>query len=389
MKCLSSRACLAALLLLLFFLSAFAHADVIKGKVVGVVDGDTITVMLPDGSQSQVRLAGIDAPEKDQVSGMEARAFLTSLVLGKSIRVEFSKRDQYGRIVGKALLNARDINLEMVKAGFAWHYRQHESEQSEEDRRLYAAAEAEAKQVVKGLWSDSSPVPPWDFREQKNQNEQTAGNSPNRPLLPRGSLVIKGRVRAVTSGDTLTLVERNSPVNVCLRYVAAPYPGQPYTDTAKQHLGALTLDRDVIVAVSREDEEKGCFAGEVFRDDLNVGLQMVRDGVAWYDQSDPVPEGDMRWLFEQSELAARGERRGLWLDAAPTPPWVLRERKAAESGGSAGGGYGNGGYSTSPGTVVRVRAYTRSNGTHVRSHTRSAPGRGSGGRSGGDGRGRR
>lgn len=388
-KSLSSRVCLAALLLF-FFLPTLAHADVIKGKVTGVVDGDTITLMFADGSQSQVRLAGIDAPERDQASGMEARSFLASLVIGKSIRVEFGKRDQYGRIVGKALLNARDIGLEMVRAGFAWHYRQYESEQSDEDWRLYAAAEAEARQAAKGLWNDSSPLPPWDFRERKNQSAQEeAGNSPDRPLIPRGAIVIKGRVRVVTSGDTLTLVERNSPVNVCLRHVAAPYPGQPYADTAKQHLEALTLDRDVTVAVSREDEEEGCFAGEVFRDDLNVGLQMVRDGVAWYDRSDTVPDGDARWLFEQSELAARGERRGLWLDAAPTPPWVLREREAARSGGSAGGGYGYGGYSTSPGTDVRVRAYTRSDGTRVRSHTRSAPGRGSGGRGGGGGRGRR
>jgi hypothetical protein len=142
----------------------------------------------------------------------------------------------------------------------------------------------------------------------------------------------------------------------------------------------LALGRAVTVAVSREDEEEGCYSGEVFREDLNIGLQMVRDGVAWYDQFDAAPEGGARWLFEQSELAARGERRGLWLDAAPTPPWVYREREAAKLGDSGGGGYGYSDPSTGAGKDVRVRGYTRRDGTYVRPHTRSAPGRGGGGR---------
>lgn len=369
-------------LLLLTAVATLAHGDILKGKVIGVVDGDTITIMAPDGSQRQVRLSGIDAPEKDQASGAEARSFLTSLVMGRTVRLEPLGPDPYGRTVAKVTLNARDVGLEVVKAGFAWHYRNYEGEQSDEDRRLYTAAEAEARQATKGLWGDPAPLPPWEFREREKQSESATGNTAASLPFPRGAVIIKGSVQAVTSGDTLMLAGRGFLMSVCLRHVAVPYPGQPYADAAKQHLELLALGRNVAVAVSREDEEEGCYAGEVFRDGLNVGLQMVRDGVAWYDQLDAAPDADARRLFEQSELAARGERRGLWLDAAPTPPWVYREREATKFGNSGGGGYGYGGSPTGTGKDVRVRGYTRRDGTYVRPHTRSAPGRGAGGRGG-------
>jgi endonuclease YncB( thermonuclease family) len=92
--------------------SAIAYADVINGRVVGIADGDTITVLDNTNSPHKVRLAGIDAPEKKQAFGNVSKKTLSDLVFGKQVTVDWSKHDRYGRIVGKALVNGMDANLE-------------------------------------------------------------------------------------------------------------------------------------------------------------------------------------------------------------------------------------------------------------------------------------
>lgn len=144
-----------------------AHSDTLYGSVVALSDGDTITVLDAGKTQHKIRLAGIDAPEKKQPFGDRSRQSLASLVFGKNVRVEYSKTDRYGRIVGKVLVNDVDASLEQVKRGLAWHYKAYEREQSPVDRVHYAAAEADARRARRGLWQDSSPTPPWDFRKSR------------------------------------------------------------------------------------------------------------------------------------------------------------------------------------------------------------------------------
>lgn len=86
------------------------------------------------------------------------------MVFDREVSVEWEKRDQYGRVLGKVLIGGRDACLEQVRAGMAWHYKYYENEQSPADRRLYADAERGARAARRGLWSDPDPVPPWDFR---------------------------------------------------------------------------------------------------------------------------------------------------------------------------------------------------------------------------------
>lgn len=140
------------------------QADVVSGKVVRVADGDTITVLDAQMQQHKIRLAGIDAPERRQAFGQRSREFLASLVAAQQVEVETEKTDKYGRSVGKVLLQGRDVNLAVVAAGLAWHYKEYESEQSPADRLLYSNAEQEARDLRKGLWVDPAPEAPWDWR---------------------------------------------------------------------------------------------------------------------------------------------------------------------------------------------------------------------------------
>ncbi len=146
------------------FLSIPAFADTLTGKVVKITDGDTLYVLDANYKDHKIRLAGIDAPERRQAYGLASRKHLLSIVAGKQVRVEYQKRDRYGRIVGKVLLDGIDVCLEQVKVGFAWHYKKYQHEQIAEDRELYADAENKARNDRLGLWRENNPNPPWEFR---------------------------------------------------------------------------------------------------------------------------------------------------------------------------------------------------------------------------------
>ncbi len=158
-----------ALVCLLLALACTAHAETITGRVVGVADGDTITVLDGDKVQHKIRLSGIDAPEKKQAFGNRSKESLSELAFDKTVNVESSKRDRYGRQIGKVLVNGQDVNLVQVERGMAWFYRQYQRDQSPDDRKLYEAAEDAAKADKRGLWRDADPVPPWEFRRNKTK----------------------------------------------------------------------------------------------------------------------------------------------------------------------------------------------------------------------------
>lgn len=134
------------------------------GRVVSIDDGDTLMVLDGADRTYTIRLQGIDAPEAGQAFGDRSRQNLSDLAFGKQVEVESYKRDRYGRTVAKVLVDGDDICLEQIKAGMAWHYKYYQKEQSAADRELYATAENGARAKRQGLWSDDSPVPPWQFR---------------------------------------------------------------------------------------------------------------------------------------------------------------------------------------------------------------------------------
>lgn len=132
-----------------------------------MADGDTVTVLGSDQRQRKIRLMGIDAPEKKQPYGSSSKQSISDLVFNRQVQVEYDKTDKYGRTVGNIIVNGIDANLEQVKVGMAWHYKQYQREQSALDRAAYADAEYEARAARRGLWQETEPTPPWDWRRQQ------------------------------------------------------------------------------------------------------------------------------------------------------------------------------------------------------------------------------
>lgn len=138
-------------------LPLIAVAADIEGQVVGVADGDTLTV-LHEREQIRVRLAEIDAPEKAQPFGQRSRESLAELCFQRPVRVEEKGRDRYGRTIGRVWCAGIDANAEQVRRGMAWIYDRYATDQA-----LYPL-QAGARSEHRGLWIDTHPVPPWDWR---------------------------------------------------------------------------------------------------------------------------------------------------------------------------------------------------------------------------------
>jgi len=158
------------LVALLFLSSAAAQASLLEGRVVGVADGDTITILDNTNTQFKIRLAGIDAPEKKQPFGNVSKKSLSDMVYGKQVTIDWNKQDRYGRMVGKVLIDGVDANLEQVKRGFAWFYKKYQNELSLQDRLDYLHAQEAAEISKVGLWFDKKPIAPWDFRKNRRSN---------------------------------------------------------------------------------------------------------------------------------------------------------------------------------------------------------------------------
>lgn len=154
------------LFLILYLLGlASAHAETLPGYVTGVADGDTLYVTDKNNHTYKIRLLGIDAPEHGQTFGEASKRVLKQLTHRQPVQVEWRKRDQYGRLLGKVLLPGnQDANLHQLATGMAWWNRKYAHEQNSADTILYREAEYVARKKRLGLWSQKNPVPPWRWR---------------------------------------------------------------------------------------------------------------------------------------------------------------------------------------------------------------------------------
>ena len=170
------------LLTTLLFLS-FAQAETFQCKVVGVTGGDTITCLTDQKKQIKVRLYQIDAPESGQAYGQKAKHVLSNMIYDKVVWMEDKGADRYKRMlgairwdicspivttpichqIGKSLPSASDINLKMIKEGYAWYY------PFAKKNPEYQQAEQEAKAAKRGLWADKHAMPPWEWRKEKKK----------------------------------------------------------------------------------------------------------------------------------------------------------------------------------------------------------------------------
>lgn len=160
--------------LVLWLAALPAFAGELRGRVVGIADGDTLTLLVDGHDQHRVRLAEIDAPEKGQPYGQRSRQVLSGLVFGKTIRVVTAGTDRYGRHIGRAFAPREpaeiDVSAEMVRQGAAWVFDRYSTDPS-----LYELQD-QARTNRRGLWSlpAADQIAPWDWRKAKAAAHSTA-----------------------------------------------------------------------------------------------------------------------------------------------------------------------------------------------------------------------
>ncbi|MGB4922941.1 MAG: thermonuclease family protein [Candidatus Nitrotoga sp.] len=147
---------LVAVLFLLGTLNA-AHAEEFSAKVIAVMDGDTVLI-LRGNKQIKVRLAGIDAPEKAQAFGEHSTQSLAELVLNKYVNVDSQAVDDYGRLVASITVGELNVNHEQVQRGMAWG-------SSRSKGKALLALHNDAKKAKRGLWAQTDPMPPKEWRK--------------------------------------------------------------------------------------------------------------------------------------------------------------------------------------------------------------------------------
>ena len=145
----------------IFLIAAPVTAHAWIGKVVDVVDGDTIKVHNAGMGQIKVRMYGIDAPERGQLNGGEAKSRLAFLVAGGVVEIDPLAEDSYGNTVGIVWQGERNVNQEMLQAGYAWVYQRYCDKPFCE---YWLTLESEARTKKSGLWQEENPVQPWKWR---------------------------------------------------------------------------------------------------------------------------------------------------------------------------------------------------------------------------------
>lgn len=199
-------------------------------KVIAIKDGDTVE-LLKDGKPLRVRLLGVDAPEKNQDYGTAARQFTADLCFGKMVNLIVDGSDRYGRTVGTILLpDGRSLNNELVRNGYAWHYKAYSHDET------LAQLEVEARRNRRGLWEKPNAVAPWEFRKsRRTQNNPVAAKNIPRPSDAARKVFIcdskgattyhlretcsvlrrcKAEIKTVTRG-TAVMNERRTACKVC------------------------------------------------------------------------------------------------------------------------------------------------------------------------------
>lgn len=152
------------ILIISMIMSVVLFATTIKGKVIKVADGDTVTIVEDNGKKTRVRFYGVDAPEKDQEYGIKSLDVLKKLIDGKQVEVNVKDKDQYGRVVGVVYCEGTNLNLYQLENGNAWWYKQYAKDNTE-----FSVAEDKARAQKLGLWKEENPTPPWQYRKEKKK----------------------------------------------------------------------------------------------------------------------------------------------------------------------------------------------------------------------------
>lgn len=132
-----------------------------QGTVIKIVDGDTFDLLTKDKRTLRIRMYGIDCPEKKQDFYQSAKQALAGYIFKKSVQLKISGYDRNKRTIAMVYCNRQNINLAMIKNGFAWHFSKYSSDSN------FAQAESQARKAKTGLWKKPDPVAPWEFRKRR------------------------------------------------------------------------------------------------------------------------------------------------------------------------------------------------------------------------------
>lgn len=146
-------------LLFTFFFYAILLGQNISGKVVAVIDGDTIIILDDSKNTHKIRLANIDCPEKNQPFGKKAKWFVSNLIYKKRVQIQTIGKDRYHRYIGNVYFDNKNISEELLKNGLAWHYRKYSKSKKLQN------LEDKAKEKKLGLWSEKNPIEPYWWRK--------------------------------------------------------------------------------------------------------------------------------------------------------------------------------------------------------------------------------
>ena len=137
----------------------------LHGRVTGILDGDTIKVLIRARQQIRVRIAFIDAPEKGQAFSQRAKAAMSELVFDKDVKLRPHTIDRHGHLVARVLIDGQDAGLELLKQALCWVYERYVGEAAADIQTSYRDAQNTAQAERAGLWQDPDPVPPWEWRK--------------------------------------------------------------------------------------------------------------------------------------------------------------------------------------------------------------------------------
>ena len=309
--------------LLIWFGLSTAHGELMEGKCAYVQDGDSLKLQIPGRAEEvSIRLHGIDAPEKDQAFSEESRAMLRRLTQGKNICVDVQDTDRYGRYLGKVYVGTTYVNLELVKAGLAWHYDGSRDVDIEQ-------AEAAARKAHRGLWSDDSAINPREYRKKHGTvHDNRTAEPPSAPLeTPSISVgeVLTGKCAYVQDGDSLKFIPdgETEEIRVRLYGIDAPEKGQEFSGQSRELLRKLTLKKNIRVEL-QDTDRYGRYIVKVYVGSTYVNQEMLRAGLAWYygHHADSRKDADL----QKAQQSARKAAKGLWSNPDAVNPRQFREK---------------------------------------------------------------
>ena len=307
-------------LILMIFGYHTANAETFTAKCKHVFDGDSFSAIREgETDETEIRLYGIDAPEKGQDYAKQSREKLIKLIRNKQVRIEVQDTDSYGRSVGKVYVGKTYVNLEMVKSGLAWYYEHHAKGAKDLQK-----AEAKARKSKKGLWQDAAPVNPKDWRrDHQTAHEEKKGT----PIVQATVGNYHGTCTEVKDGEEFYLkTSDGKQLHVYLNGTDAPEQEQdPATcRAAEEKLLALILGKELTVNVTEAKNNRHYAA--VYEGDTYINAEMVRCGLSWYSSLHAPNDTALK----AADQEARAAKVGIWATPNPEAPWKWRKRHPHE-----------------------------------------------------------